>query len=308
MSLGMPRTMVGMERLAGRWSARPESLAAAGLVDRYPFCQFGRRTVTSWLRAAGISTDFDDYYYFLASVGRNIEPIATQVVFAGLANVAAAGAIVVGHRRLADKAIWPACRRGRYSSQSRRQGLPINLICMATCGLRSRWRCDIPQWGALALPLRAMLYVRKKTMPCIPRKRRWPRFATKLQLAARLIEWIVPILKTAGKTVWVVIDGGYTKRPFLRRRVEALQAYDRRTPSKRCGSSQLAAQASQGPETRTRQASQVRQDTNSVSPSERLTSEVGARSHATSTAKLTKKNLQDVSGNLRSGRRHHPVS
>ena len=40
----------------------------------------GRRTVTSWLRAAGISDDFADYYYFLASVGRNTESIATQLV------------------------------------------------------------------------------------------------------------------------------------------------------------------------------------------------------------------------------------
>ena len=38
-----------------------------------------------------------------------------------------------------------------------------------------------------------------------------------LQLAARLVEWIVPLLREAGKEVWIVIDGGYTKRPFLRR-------------------------------------------------------------------------------------------
>lgn len=62
-----------------------------------------------------------------------------------------------------------------------------------------------------------MLYVRKRTMTTIPRFRRWYRFATKLQLAARLVEWIVPILKKAGKTVGIVVDGGYTKRPFLRR-------------------------------------------------------------------------------------------
>lgn len=74
-----------------------------------------------------------------------------------------------------------------------------------------------PQWGPLALPLRAMLYVRQKTMATIPRERRWYRFATKLQLAARLVEWAAVILKRAGKTVWVVVDGGYTKQPFLQR-------------------------------------------------------------------------------------------
>jgi hypothetical protein len=40
----------------------------------------GRRTVTSWLRAAGVSDDYQDYYYFLSSVGRNSKSIATQLV------------------------------------------------------------------------------------------------------------------------------------------------------------------------------------------------------------------------------------
>ncbi len=40
----------------------------------------GRRTVTSWLRAAGVSDDYQDYYYFLACVGRKSESIATQLV------------------------------------------------------------------------------------------------------------------------------------------------------------------------------------------------------------------------------------
>ena len=81
-----------------------------------------------------------------------------------------------------------------------------------TTGLTRKASCN----RAMALPLRAMLYVRKQTMATIPKWRGW-RFATKLQLAARLLEWIVPILKKAGKTVWVVVDGGYTKRPFLKR-------------------------------------------------------------------------------------------
>jgi DDE superfamily endonuclease len=77
-----------------------------------------------------------------------------------------------------------------------------------------------PKWGALALPLRAMLYVRQKTLSGIPRCRGW-KFATKLELAARLVEWIAPFLAQAGKTLWIVVDGGYTKRPFLRRAIAA---------------------------------------------------------------------------------------
>jgi len=77
-----------------------------------------------------------------------------------------------------------------------------------------------PLWGALALPLRALLYVRHKTLPSIPLKRGW-KFATKLELAARLVEWFVPLVKKAGKTLWVVVDGGYTKAPFLKRVLKA---------------------------------------------------------------------------------------
>jgi hypothetical protein len=65
-----------------------------------------------------------------------------------------------------------------------------------------------------------MLYVRQKTIPTIPRWRRW-KFRTKLLLAAGLVEWVAAIAKEAGKTVWVVVDGGYTKRPFLKRALAA---------------------------------------------------------------------------------------
>ena len=36
----------------------------------------GLRTVTSWLRAVGVSDDFQDYYYFLAPLGRKAKNVA----------------------------------------------------------------------------------------------------------------------------------------------------------------------------------------------------------------------------------------
>jgi hypothetical protein len=36
--------------------------------------------VTTWLRAAGVSDDYQDYYYFLVGVGRKSESIATQLL------------------------------------------------------------------------------------------------------------------------------------------------------------------------------------------------------------------------------------
>ena len=40
----------------------------------------GRRTVTTWLRAAGVSDDFQDYYYFLAAVGRKTDSVASRLL------------------------------------------------------------------------------------------------------------------------------------------------------------------------------------------------------------------------------------
>lgn len=176
----------------------------------------GRRTVTTWLRAAGISDDFDDYFYFLAVVGRNSESIATQLVTLVLRTLPLPTRLLVviddsPTKRYGPKVEGADIHRNPTPGPADQLYLYGHIWVTVSLALRH------PQWGAMALPLRAMLYVRKQTMATIPSWRCWPRFATKLQLAARQMEWLVPILKKAGKTVWIVIDGGYTKRPFLRR-------------------------------------------------------------------------------------------
>src|ERR1700690_1736668 len=40
----------------------------------------GRRTVTTWLRAAGVTADYQDYYYFLSVLGRKTETVATRLL------------------------------------------------------------------------------------------------------------------------------------------------------------------------------------------------------------------------------------
>jgi len=176
----------------------------------------GRRTVTTWLRAAGISDDFDDYYYFLAVVGRKTNLIATQLVLLALRVLPLPERVLLviddsPTKRYGPKVEGADIHRNPTPGPSDQKYLYGHIWVTISLAIRH------PKWGALGLPLRAMLYVRQKTMATIPKSRHWQRFATKLQLAARLVEWIVPILKKAGKTVWIVIDGGYTKRPFLKR-------------------------------------------------------------------------------------------
>ena len=175
----------------------------------------GRRTVTTWLRAAGISDDFTHYYYFLSRVGRKTESIATQLVALILSTLPLPERVLLviddsPTKRYGPKVEGADIHHNPTPGPADQKYLYGHIWVTISLALRH------PKWGAIALPLRAMLYVRKKTMASIPKKRGW-RFATKLQLAARLMEWIVPILKKAGKTVWVVIDGGYTKLPFLKR-------------------------------------------------------------------------------------------
>jgi len=176
----------------------------------------GRRTVTTWLRAAGVSDDFQDYYYFLACVGRKCEPIATQLTVLVLRTLPLPERLLLviddsPTKRYGPKVEGADVHRNPTPGPADQPYLYGHIWVTISLAVRH------PQWGPLALPLRALLYVRRKTMASIPRRRRWGRFATKLELAAQLVEWIVPLLKQAEKTVWVVVDGGYTKRPFLRR-------------------------------------------------------------------------------------------
>jgi hypothetical protein len=174
----------------------------------------GRRTVSSWLRAAGVSDDFRDYYYFLAPLGRKSVSVATQLFLLVLRTLPLPERLLVAiddspTKRYGPKVEGADIHHNPTPGPADQKYLYGHIWVTLSLALRH------PLWGALALPLRAMLYVRQKTIPSIPRKRGWE-FHTKLELAAKLVEWIATLAKTAGKTLWVVVDGGYTKKPFLK--------------------------------------------------------------------------------------------
>ena len=179
----------------------------------------GRRTVTSWLRAAGVSADFQDYYYFLAALGRKIKPVATQLLLLVLRTLPLPDRLLAviddtPTKRYGPKVEGADIHRNPTPGPADQKYLYGHIWVTLSLALRH------PCFGALALPLRAMLYVRRQTMAKIPKWRGWT-FATKLVLAARLVEWIAPIVKQAGKTLWIVVDGGYVKAPFLKRALRA---------------------------------------------------------------------------------------
>ncbi len=179
----------------------------------------GRRTVTTWLRAAGVSDDFQDYYYFLAALGCKTKSVATQLLLLVLRTLPLPDRLLVviddtPTKRYGPKVEGADIHRNPTPGPADQKYLYGHIWVTLSLAVRH------PRFGPLALPLLAMLYVRRQTMSKIPAWRGWT-FATKLVLAARLVEWIAPIVKKAGKTLWVVVDGGYVKAPFLRRALRA---------------------------------------------------------------------------------------
>jgi len=179
----------------------------------------GRRTVTTWLRAAGVSDDYQDYYYFLAAVGRKTKSVATRLLFLVLRTLPLPDRLLLviddtPTKRYGPKVEGADIHHNPTPGPADQKYLYGHIWVTLSLAVRH------PRFGPLALPLLAMLYVRRKTMAKIPKWRGWT-FATKLVLAARLVEWIVPILKQAGKSAWIVVDGGYVKAPFLKRAMRA---------------------------------------------------------------------------------------
>ncbi|WP_422927453.1 IS701 family transposase [Singulisphaera sp. PoT] len=72
-----------------------------------------------------------------------------------------------------------------------------------------------PARGVVALPLLSRLYVRKADLPAIDPRHR-PEFRTKLQMAVELLRWAQSWLDLLGLPIWVVADGAYAKRGFLK--------------------------------------------------------------------------------------------
>jgi hypothetical protein len=175
----------------------------------------GRRTVTQWIRAAGLSAEFRPCYTTVAAAGKRADGVAVRLIYEVLKP------LLAGMSRVAlalDDTPTP-----RYGPHVQGAGVHHNPTpgpagvpfvyghVWVVLGLLAAH----PTWGMIALPLLARLYVRKKDLPAIDKKHR-PTFATKLELAVALMKWAKGWLDFVAAPLWVVADGAYAKAALLK--------------------------------------------------------------------------------------------
>jgi len=175
----------------------------------------GRRTVTSWIRAAGLSDHFQHCYTAVAAAGKKAETIAAYLVLTVIEP------LLNGVERLTIA--LDDTPTERYGPHVQGAGIHHNPTpgpagspyvyghVFVVLGLLLTHKT----WGTIALPLLARLYVRKKDLPAIGPKHR-PEFRTKLELGVELLRWAKKWLGLFKQPIWVVADGAYAKANFLK--------------------------------------------------------------------------------------------
>ena len=175
----------------------------------------GRRTVTSWIRAAGLSGEYRPCYTTVAAAGKK-----TDLIAAHLAHQVVKPLVADAERLTFALDDTPTERYGR-----RVQGAGVHhnptpgpaggpFVYGHVWVVLGLLACH-PAWGIVALPLLARLYIREKTLAAMAPANR-PAFRTKLELGVELMRWAVSWLGHLGKPVWVVADGAYATAPFLK--------------------------------------------------------------------------------------------
>jgi hypothetical protein len=177
----------------------------------------GRRTVTSWFRAAGITDEYRQAYGALWAAGRRAEALAYRLLGAALLPRMRG---TPGDRLCfaiddTPTARYGPCVQGAGIHHNPTPGPAGEKFVYGHVWVTLAWLARHPTWDTLALPLRALLYVRAKDVARLAKDYPWD-FQTKLELAVDLARWLKTWVGHVGKALWLAADGAYAKRPFLR--------------------------------------------------------------------------------------------
>jgi len=175
----------------------------------------GRRTITSWFRCAGITRRYKAFYYFIGSIGKKTEVIAT-VLFEVMVHLIYKNEhrVLMGiddtpTRRYGPKVEGAGIHRNPTVGPDGAKFVYGHIWVTLSALVRHR------QWGTIGLPVLAKMYVRAKDIANVPAHYHI-QFKNKLRQAAELVQWAQDGCKRLQKELWIVTDGGFTKQGFLK--------------------------------------------------------------------------------------------
>ncbi len=175
----------------------------------------GRRTVTGWIRAVGLGRQYKPCYTTVAAAGKKADDVSARLV-----NDAVKPLVADQPRITLALDDTPTERYGPYVQGAGIHHNPTPGPAGSPHVYGHIWvvlglLAAHPNWGVIALPLLARMYVRAIDLPGIDPKHR-PEFRTELQMGIELLRWARTWLRYLGKPIWVVVDGAYAKAPFLK--------------------------------------------------------------------------------------------
>jgi hypothetical protein len=176
----------------------------------------GRKTITSWLRAAGINRCYKAYYYFIGSLAKKTENIATELFKIMISSIYKNTNTVLAAiddsptPRYGPKVTGAGIHRNPTSTPDGRKFVYGHVWVTVSAIARHK------RFGTVGLPLLARMYVKARDVKNIGLV-----FKSKTEQAAELAKWAYNCCKSLGKKLWIVTDGGFTRASFLKPVIKA---------------------------------------------------------------------------------------
>lgn len=235
------RTKSGFQNdlLWRRWIEATENVLHKTIAWRFKWVLWGmlfavgRKTISSWIRAAEVQDEYQRYYYAVSAFGRQAQKIS-EVTLGEIERKLGPIAKEQGYIEI----VLDDSPTKRYGPKIEGAGWHHNptpgktdaKLCYGHSWVSISWTVRHPEHGTIAFPLRGLLYVRKKEISKV--QTQYPddhwEFKTKLELGKDLVLWAKEQLSHLGLPIRVVVDGGYAKSPFVKGLLEENQGEDDR--------------------------------------------------------------------------------
>lgn len=171
----------------------------------------GRKTITSWLRAADINRCYKAYYYFIGSLAKKTENIATELfeimirIIYKNTNTILAAIDDSPTPRYGPKISGAGIHRNPTPTPDGRKFVYGHVWVTLSAIARHK------KFGTIGLPLLARMYIKAKDVKGIGLV-----FKSKTEQAVELAKWAYNCCGNLGKQLRLVTDGGYTRASFLK--------------------------------------------------------------------------------------------